>query len=140
MGCYNSIVVNAPAEQIWNLLRNFHDLSWSPNVIEKVEIVGDKKASEQGAKRVLNSAFHETLLSIDDDTRTLQYSIDDGPDAVSKERVKGYIGIIQVFPVTENDTAFVLWSSKWETDSGGVEAFCNPIYKALLGDLKSRFS
>jgi hypothetical protein len=140
MGCYNSIVVNAPAEQIWNLLRNFHDLSWSPNVIEKVELVGDKKASEQGAKRVLNGVFHETLLSIDDDTRTLQYSIDDGPEAVSKERVKGYIGIIQVFPVTENDTAFVLWSSRWESDAGGVEAFCNPIYRALLGDLKSSFS
>jgi len=42
MGCYNSIVIDAPAEKVWDVLRNFHELSWARNVITKVEIVGDK--------------------------------------------------------------------------------------------------
>ena len=34
------------------------------------------------AKRVLNGAFHETLLALDDDARVIRYSIDDGPEAL----------------------------------------------------------
>ena len=62
MGCYNSIVINTPADEVWDVLKNFHDLSWSKNVVSNVEIVGDKSADEIGAKRILNAAFHETLL------------------------------------------------------------------------------
>lgn len=65
MGCYNSAVVNAPAEKVWETIKNFHDLSWCKNVVQKVAVVGSKKGNEIGAKRVLNDAFHETLLSID---------------------------------------------------------------------------
>lgn len=30
---YQSTVINAPAEKVWNAIRNFHDLSWAPNLI-----------------------------------------------------------------------------------------------------------
>ena len=46
MGCYNSIVINAPAEEVWDVLKNFHNLSWSKNVVSKVDIIGDKSADE----------------------------------------------------------------------------------------------
>ncbi|WP_083394797.1 SRPBCC family protein [Marinobacter sp. AC-23] len=59
---YQSIVVNAPAEKIWNALRDFHDLSWAPDVISDVDVVGEKKGDQSGAKRVLNGAFHETCV------------------------------------------------------------------------------
>ena len=78
-------------------------------------------------------------MSLDDDARVIRYSIDDGPDAVSKENVTGYVGEVRVEPVTDDDSTFVLWTSSWETDSGGVEEFCNPIYRALLNDLKQHF-
>ncbi len=83
MGCYNSVTVNAPVEKVWQALRNFHDLSWCPDVATQVEVVGDAGGNEMGAKRILNGAFHETLLTLDDEERTFSYSIDDGPDAVS---------------------------------------------------------
>jgi hypothetical protein len=51
-------------------------LSWSKNVISKVEIVGDRSADEIGAKRILNDAFHETLLSVDNNSKKFTYSID----------------------------------------------------------------
>ena len=54
--------------------------------------------------KVLNGVFHETLLALDDEERTFSYSIDDGPEAVSKENVQGYIGEVRVFPVTDDDS------------------------------------
>ena len=141
MGCYNSIVINSDADKVWGVLKNFHDLSWSKNVITKVEVVGDKSLNEIGSRRILNEAFHETLQTVDDSTRKFSYSIDDGPDVVSKENVVGYIGEVTVFPITENNTSFVLWTSKWTSAKDeGVADFCNPIYHALLQDLKNHFS
>ena len=42
--------------------------------------------------------------------------------------------------MTADDTTFVLWTSDWEHSGGGVAEFCNPIYQALLGDLKASFA
>lgn len=140
MGCYNTCVVNAPVDQVWSALRNFHDLSWASQVITALDKVGDAGADEPGAQRVLKGAFHETLKAVDDGARTLTYSIDDGPDAVSKDNVTGYLARVRVFPVTDADGAFVEWSSSWEDSNGGVAEFCDPIYKALLNSLKAHFA
>ncbi len=141
MGCYNSVVINAPAEEVWDVLKDFHELSWSKNVVEKVEIVGNKSSNEIGAKRVINDAFQETLLAIDNDAKKFQYSIDDGPGPVSKDNVQGYVGEVTVFSVSENNSSFVLWTTEWKSSGeGGVAEMCNPIYHALLQDLKSHFS
>ena len=141
MGCYNSAVINAPSSEVWKVLRNFHELSWSKNVVSKVDIIGDKASDQVGAKRILNDAFHETLLSIDDNAKNFTYSIDDGPGPVAKDNVEGYVGDVTVFSVSENDTSFVVWASDWKSSKeGGVGEFCNPIYHAILQDLKSHFS
>ena len=140
MGCYNSAVINASSDKVFSLLKNFHDLSWSKNVVSKVDKIGDKRHYEVGAKRILNDAFHETLRSINNDKKTFTYSIDDGPGPVSKDNVSGYIGEVSVIPITEDDSSVVVWTSKWASDKdGGVADFCNPIYHALLQDLKNHF-
>ena len=77
--CYNSIVVNAPVEKVWNAVKNFHDLSWAPNVVTQVEAIGDKGATEVGARRKLNDAFLETLIEFNERDRSFRYTIDDGP-------------------------------------------------------------
>jgi hypothetical protein len=59
------------------------------------------------ARRVLNGAFHETLVEVKEDDRTFAYSIDDGPSPVSKADVSNY-----------------------------VAEFCHGIYVALLSDMK----
>jgi len=140
MGCCNSTVVNASVEKVWARLRDFHDLSWCPNVVTNVAKGNDLPGTQVGAKRVLNDAFHETLLGLDDIDHVIRYRIDDGPEAVSKEKVSGYIGELRVFPVTDANATFVLWTSRWESSAGGVAEFCNPIYHALLADLKAAFA
>ena len=104
MGCYHSVTVNASVDQVWDTLRKFHDFSWCSDVITQLEVVGDSGGTETGAKRILNGVFHETLLALDDEERTFSYSIDDGPEALFKENVQGYIGEVRVFPVTDNDS------------------------------------
>ena len=145
MGCYNATVLNAPADAVWSAVRNFHDLSWSPNVVTDVKVVGDAGPHDVGAQRVLNDAFHETLRSVDDEKRHLRYSIDDGPGPTASANVSGYFGDVHVMPVTvgaDGEQTVVVWTSTWESengDGGSVAEFCDPIYKALLGDMKAHF-
>lgn len=134
---YQSIVIKAPADKVWGTLRNFHDLSWAPDVVTSVDVVGDKKGDQPGAKRVLNGAFHETLHALDDDNREFTYSIDDGPSPVSADEVGNYEGHVRVRPVTESDEGtFVEWYSHWNGKGQEAEEFCHGIYAGLLGQLK----
>ena len=140
MGCYNSCVVNAPVDEVWAAVSNFHDLSWATGVVESCEKVGDKAADQIGARRILNGVFKETLHSIDEHNHTFSYSIDDGPDAISKDKVSGYLGTVRVSAVTDGNASFVEWNSQWGDSQGGVKEFCDPIYQALLGALKKNVS
>jgi len=140
MGCYNSIVIEESPDKVWAVLKNFHNLTWAKNVISKLEIVGSKNSEEIGAKRILNDAFHETLQSMDNKSMKFTYSIDDGPAVVSKDNVSGYIGEVCIFPISTNNTSFVLWTSSWKSEKeSGVADFCNPIYHAVLNELKNHF-
>jgi hypothetical protein len=129
-----------PSNKVWAALRDFHDLGWAEGVINSLEKVGDVAADQVGAKRLLNGVFHETLQSLDDDGHKLTYSIDDGPEALSKDNVTGYMGCVRAFPVTDAGHTFVLWTSKWESGGEGTKDFCDPVYVALLAALGKHFS
>ena len=136
--CYNSTVIDAPIEKVWEIVKNFHELSWASAVITKVEAVGDKAGTEVGAKRILNDAFHETLISWNEHAFTFSYSIDDGPEPVSKASLSKYIGVVKLRPVTDSNSTFIEWSSSYEAAAENeVAAFCNPIYAGLLASLKA---
>lgn len=133
---YQSIVINAPVEEVWAAVRDFHDLSWAPNVISQVDVVGQEKGDKAGAGRVLNNAFRETLREFNDDARSFAFSIDDGPSPVSKADVSNYVGRVSVRPVTEGGGTFVEWSSAWDRNDEAASEFCHNIYVALLADMK----
>lgn len=130
--CYQSIVVDAPIEKTWNILKDFHNMSWADNVIQSCQSVGTQSGTEIGAKRILNGTFHETLLECNAIDYRIRYSIDNGPSPVSPDEVKKYIGQIQLRPVTLGKTTFVEWSSSWESTSDEARDFCHQIYIALL--------
>ena len=138
--CYNSTVVDASIDEVWEMIKDFHQLSWGDKVITKVDIVGEVSGTEVGAKRILNEVFHETLLSVDNKNFSFTYSIDDGPGPVSKDSVSNYVGKVSLYPVTDSGETFVEWISTYESDSdSAVGDFCNPIYAVLLSSLKSKF-
>ena len=138
--CYNSTVVNGSVESVWEMINDFHEVSWGDKVITKVDIIGDLPGNEAGAKRILNDAFHETLLSVDMSNFTFSYSIDDGPGPVSKLAVSDYVGKVSLYPITDSGNTFVEWVSTYDSDSeSSVADFCNPIYAGLLSSLESKF-
>jgi len=130
-----SKVINASIDQVWARFSDFHDLSWASEIISKVEKVGDVGGGEVGAKRFLNDAFHETLLEIDSDTKTMKYSVDDGPSPLSKEEVSNYEGLVKLSADAKSGGTLVEWSSSWESDSDEAVEFCHDIYVALLDAL-----
>ena len=135
-----SININAPIADVWSKLNDFHDFSWAPNVITNVDKIGDISGNQAGAKRILNNAFHETLVEIDNEAYSLKYSIDDGPEPVSKNDVSNYFGSIKLSTSDDNISTHVLWSSSWESNSEDAVEFCHGIYVAILNELASSFT
>ncbi len=135
-----SIVVDAAIADVWRRFIDFHDLSWAPNVITNVEKVGSIDGRTPGAKRILNNAFHETLIEINSDEHFLKYSIDDGPSPVSKDEVDNYVGVVKLSPSEEGSGTLVEWTSSWDSKADDAVEFCHGIYVALLGDLAKSFS
>ena len=135
-----SMVVAAPIAEVWTRFTDFLDLSWAPNVVSSVDKVGDIDGGTPGAKRILNNAFHETLIEIDNDEYSLRYSIDDGPSPVSKDEVDNYVGAVKLSPSTEGSGTLVEWTSSWDSKVDDAVEFCHGIYVALLADLVKSFS
>lgn len=132
---HQSINIEKPVDQVWQSIRDFHEMSWAPNVVTNLEVVGDTPADQPGAVRVLNGSFHETLLEFDDRQRTMAYSIDDGPSPISKDEISNYVGRVRVQP-TDSGGTLVEWSSTWEGNDEPAYAFCHLLYVALLEDMK----
>ena len=85
--------------------------------------------------------FLETLVSVNEEDFTFNYSIDDGPDPLTKDASLNYLGTVRLLPVTDSGATFVEWTSSYQSDSDqAVSDFCNPVYAALLGALKSHLS
>lgn len=133
---FQSITINAPVDKVWDAISDFSDMSWSPNVVTDFKVVGNAGGKEIGAGRVLNNAFHETLISLDNGQRTFSYTIDDGPSPISKDDVKNYVGTVKVQPASDGNGTLVEWSSKWESNDDAAYEFCHGIYLALLDDMK----
>lgn len=133
---HQTIEIGASPDKVWQAVRDFHDLSWAPNVITNVDSVGEKPGNEVGASRVLNGVFQETLLTLEDEAKTFTYSIDDGPSPISKDDVKNYVGRVIVQQAEEGDGTLVEWSSSWQDNNEAAAEFCRGIYEALLQDMK----
>jgi len=137
--CYNNIEIPKPRALVWRTISHFHDLSWAPNVVTTVSKVGEVDESFIGAKRILNEVFHETLVKFEPLNFTFSYSIDDGPGPTAKDMINNYIGVVKLTDLGE--VCLVEWSSNFESDNeNAVADFCNPIYQALLSDLKNTLS
>jgi Polyketide cyclase / dehydrase and lipid transport len=134
---HQTIVINAPINEIWNKFSDFHDLSFAPDVITDLEKVGSIDGHNSGAKRILNHAFHETLIEADSNMHMLKYSIDDGPSPISKDEVSNYVGTVKMS--SNGDGTLVEWDSTWDASEENAVEFCHGIYVALLNGLSDSF-
>jgi hypothetical protein len=138
---YNSVVIDAPVDRVWFVVRDFHHMEWAGPFVMRLEKVGKLGGTEVGAQRVINGLLHETLLSLDDNKRELSYRINDGPGPISREFVSKYVARVRVLPVTVTNQTYVEYTSTFEAkDEAAVDDLVNPIFTEVLGYLAKHFA
>lgn len=104
--------IEAPAEQVWNIVSKFGKLDSFVEAIEECKSDG----SGVGAIRTLilqdGSTVKEKLESLNNTEHTLSYSI-----VESVMPIKNYIGTMTVNELGENRSEFT-WSSEFRAENG----------------------
>jgi len=131
-----SIRIAAPADTVWQVVRDFGAIDEYVPPIEQATLSG----SGVGAERTLTLADGERVVerldARDDDARTLRYSIVEAPLPV-----EAYEGVLSVEAVDES-ACTVTWASTFsvgDADDEVVATFAD-LYTAGLEGLKERCS
>jgi uncharacterized protein YndB with AHSA1/START domain len=110
---YASIILKAPVETVWSLVRDFNGLpSWAP-AVAKSKIEGGLDADVVGCIRSFHTHdgahIRERLLSLDDARYTFTYNFEKPAFPV-----KNYIATLRLYPVTHTDQTFAEWSATFD--------------------------
>lgn len=110
---YVSSVIDAPAERVWALVRDFNGLpKWHPAIADS-RIEGGLPADKIGCIRNFNlkSGGHirEQLLELSDFDYTCMYAI-----LASPLGVENYRATLQLTPITDGNRTLVEWSAEFD--------------------------
>jgi hypothetical protein len=119
---YESIILKAPVEAIWSLVRDFNDLpGWAPPVA-KSKIENGLDADVVGCVRSfhLHDGAHvrERLLALDDANYTFSYNFEKPAFPV-----KNYVATLRLYPVTQTDQTFAEWTATFDEAPGDAGKF-----------------
>jgi hypothetical protein len=114
---YASIVLKAPVEAVWGLIRDFNGLpKWAPAVTSS-EIEGGLESDVVGCMRSLRTKggthVRERLLTLDDANYTFTYNFEK-----PAYPVRNYIATVRLYPVTQTDETFAEWEATFDEASG----------------------
>jgi hypothetical protein len=137
---YTSSVIDAPADLVWAVIRDFNGLPrWAPFVAES-RIEGGLPADQVGCVRnfVLRDGgvIREQLLALSDYEFQCTYAILDSPMGVD-----GYVATLKLTPVTDGDRTFAEWSAEFECpperEGELAELIGQGVFQAALTSLKT---
>lgn len=135
-----SVVVDADADTVWRLVRDFNGLpSWSPGL--PASVIEDGRPPDQvGCVRRIGEA-REQLVTLDDVTRSYRYTMLSGPF-----KVRDYLATLRVTPVHDGGAprSLVEWSNTYDCDpadaDGLATTFGDHIFGPALDALRERFA
>jgi carbon monoxide dehydrogenase subunit G len=128
-----SAIINASPAKIWEIIRSFDGVERYIPMVIKSEINGNHVGCERicniqlGPNQTANLV--ERLDSIDDNTRTLKYSIIDAPPPFP-----GLKGEVKVFD--HEGKSKVVWSGEMHNYDKEASLMLSGIYKMALDGLK----
>jgi uncharacterized protein YndB with AHSA1/START domain len=128
---YASIILKAPVETVWSLVRDFNGLpSWAP-AVAKSKIEGGLDADVVGCIRSFHTHdgthIRERLLSLDDARHTFTYNFEKPAFPV-----KNYVATLRLYPVTHTDQTFAEWSASFDEAPGDEGKYEQHISNAVF--------
>ncbi len=138
-----SSVIQAPADKVWAVVRDFNDMpSWHP-LISRSTIDGGRPSDSIGCIRTLTLTdgvkVREQLLSLSDFDYSFSYAIlESGLD------VNNYVAGLKLTPITDGNHTFAEWTAEFETTPGTEQEMANQIgngvFQAGFDALKKQLS
>lgn len=138
-----SSVLNAPPEEVWELIRDFNGLpKWHPDIVESG--IEDGKAADQvGCIRNFalsdGDRIREQLLTLSDVEFTCTYSILESPMGV-----ENYVATLRLVPITDGQRSYIEWTAEFDAPEGEDEALEEHIgenvFQGGFDALKLRFN
>jgi uncharacterized protein YndB with AHSA1/START domain len=110
---YASIVIDAPVEAVWSLVRDFGALpSWVPG-LGTCTIEDGRDADSIGCVRAFTlgngTKIRERLLMLDDSHYAFAYNFE-----MPACPVENYLAEFELIPVTDGDRTFAQWSATFD--------------------------
>jgi hypothetical protein len=139
---YVSSVVDAPAERVWDQVRDFNGLpKWHP-IIADSRIEGNQPADKVGCIRSFHTRdgghIRERLLALSDYDYSCTYAILESPMGVSN-----YLAVMRLVPVTDGNRTFCEWTAEFDCDAAREaelrELIGQGVFKAGFDALKRQF-
>ena len=112
-----SIVLDAPTDAVWDVIRDFngHDV-WHPVVAESHIERGhpsDRVGCVRNFRLEDGANLREQLLTLSDLEQTFSYCLLDTPVPLFN-----YVAHVRLFPVTDGDRTYWEWESRFDTPKG----------------------
>jgi hypothetical protein len=112
---YISSVIDASADRVWSIVRDFNGLPrWMP-VVADSRIEGGQPSDKVGCIRNFNlkdgGNIREQLLSLSDYDYTCSYAILESP-----MRVSNYTATLKLMPITDGNRTFAEWTAEFDCD------------------------
>lgn len=136
-----SSVIPAPAERVWEIVRDFNGLpNWTPFVAESA-IEGGLPADKVGCIRNFllmdGGRIRERLLRLSDKPMSCTYSILESPMGV-----ENYEATLSLMPVTDGNATFASWSAEFDAPENRepelVDFISNSVFQAAFTMLKEK--
>jgi len=134
---YASIILKAPVETVWSLVRDFNSLpKWAP-AIAKSKIEGGLDSDVVGCVRSFHTHdgthIRERLLMLYDARYCFTYNFEKPAFPV-----KNYIATLRLYPVTHTDQTFAEWEATFDEAPGDEGKYEKIVSKDVFtGNLKS---
>ena len=139
---YVSSVVDAPAQRVWERVRDFNGLPrWHPRIAES-HIEEGEPADRVGCIRNFRlqngDQIREQLLALSDYDLVCTYSILDSPMPLDD-----YVATLRLTPVSDGDRCFVEWSAEFacepEVEQDLVNGISRDVFQTGFDALKRHF-
>ncbi len=128
---YTSSVFDAPAEQVWQRVRDFNGLpSWTPFVAEsRIEqnLPSDRIGCIRHFRLKDGGLIREQLLALSDYDLSFSYAILESPMGV-----ENYIATLKLTPVTDGNLTFAEWSAEFEAPAGREQQLADQIGQGVF--------